>query len=397
MQARTMNKRVIIVGGGFAGLAAARRFQGRSDIQVQLLDPRPRGELTPLLPQLLGKRLRPAELTHSLAEAAQRWGFEYRQEEAVRVNLRNSSVTAKRGKYLADAVLVACGMRSREHGRRSGPEGGFALDTVADAVVARGCLLAGNHPNWVVVGGGLTGAELAASLSAMAQSNALPAKVFLVEEDESVCPNLGASLSALIRKRLEHLGVELLLGTTCENYYEDTVGFSNGGEVRDAYVLWADGRQAPLPAGLENIPHGADNRLEVEGSLLVASSENVFAAGDACFFGGRKGRLWRPSATNAAAQGSFAADNIVRLLDGRTLRRSPPSAAPLLAPLAGNYGVGTLMGWPVAGRLPAFRRSLRAVSWSHGFATRLGMLRRLASRIKVDAAAASASRIGAGA
>ncbi|WP_026853731.1 NAD(P)/FAD-dependent oxidoreductase [Geothrix fermentans] len=334
---------VLIVGGGFGGLRAARALAGAS-VRVVLVDRQNHHLFQPLLYQVASATLSPADIAapirHVLREQA---NAEVVLGEVASVDLEVRQARLADGRNLRyDFLVLAAGSRSSYFGHDAWRGVAPGLKTLEDALeIRRRFLLSFERAEqeedpelrrewltFVVVGGGPTGVELAGTLKEMARLT-LPrefrrirtdrARVILVEAGPAILANLGPGLSEKAVESLERIGVEVRLGQAITGIEDRSVQL--GGErIPTRTVLWAAGVSAvPLGAGL-GVPVDRLGRLVVEPDLSLPGHPEVFAVGDlAAFTHGAEGPL--PGvAPVAIQQGAWAAANLLATLAGQPRR-----------------------------------------------------------------------------
>jgi NADH dehydrogenase len=334
---------VIVIGGGFAGLDAARAL-ARAPVRVTLVDRQNHHVFQPLLYQVATAGLSPGDIASPI-----RWIL--RRQPNLRVLLATVERIdpAARRLYLDggdtldyDALIVATGVTHSYFGHDDWPAHAPGLKTLDDALeIRRRVLLAFERAEretdrarqralltFAIVGGGPTGVELAGALAEVARQalrsefdavDPATARILLIEAGPSILPTFPESLRASARRSLARLGVQVMEG-------RPVTGIADGGvqlgdeRIEAGTVLWAAGVQAsPLGRCL-----GADvdraGRVAVNPDLSVPGHPEVFVAGDLALFTHQTGRPL-PGVAQAAKQlGRHAARNAVRLLRGEPTR-----------------------------------------------------------------------------
>ena len=266
-------KRVVIIGGGFAGIAAARALK-RCDAEVVLIDRRNHHIFQPLLYQVATAVLAPAEIAapiRQIEEKQKNLTVMLAEVTAVDLNARSVSVSysASGAHTIAfDFLIIAAGMQSSYFGHDEFAKYAPGLKNLRDAETIRTKILSAYElaeltdddserarlMTFVLVGGGATGVELAASMAQMATVTLRgnfrridPAKtsIVLLEGGNRILPTFAESLSRKAARRLEKLGVKVVTGTKVEKVDEQGV-VAGGKRIPSATVLWTAG-VAPSP------------------------------------------------------------------------------------------------------------------------------------------------------
>jgi NADH dehydrogenase len=331
---------VVIIGGGFAGLAAARRL-ARARCEVTIVDRHNHHVFQPLLYQVATAGLSPGDIASPI-----RWIL--RKQARLRVLLANveridsaaKQLTLDRGEKLSyDHLIVAAGATHSYFGHDEWSEAAPGLKTLDDALAIRRRLLlafeeAEREPNpvyqrrlltFVIIGGGPTGVELAGALAEIARhvlrtefDNVDPAiaRIILIEAGPSILPAFPDTLRESARVALLRLGVSVRLGGAVTKVEPHAVWIGDERIEADT-ILWAAGvAAAPLSRDLgPNLDRAG--RVIVEPDLAVAAHPGVFVAGDLASFSHQTGKPLPGVAQVAKQQGSCAAANVARLIDGR--------------------------------------------------------------------------------
>lgn len=332
---------VIIVGGGFGGLRAARDLR-KAKVRIILVDRQNHHLFQPLLYQVASATLSPADIAAPIRHILRGQGnAQVVLAEVTAVDLVARSVQLADGKALPyDFLILAAGSRNAYFGHDQWAWQAPGLKTLEDALeIRRRYLLAFERAEqeenaalrrewltFVIIGGGATGVELAGMLKEMARLS-LPrdfrrirtdrARVLLVEAGPGILPNFGSGLSEKALEGLERIGVEVRIGQPITAIDERAVQLGEE-RIPTRTVIWAAGVSAvPLGAGLD-VAVDRLGRVIVEPDLSIPGHPEAFAIGDlAAFMHGPEGLL--PGVAPVAVQeGACAAENIQA-----TLRQGP--------------------------------------------------------------------------
>lgn len=375
-----MSQRIVIVGGGYAGLFAARRLGGAPGVEVVLCDPQAAQQSLPMLADRVGLDLPPDWLRQPLEAAARQWRFTFRQEAVRDIDCQRRIVHLADETVAADGIIIASGAHPIPPPPDIDPTSLFTLDTVAAAGALRQAFIERPQGIWLVVGGGYTGVEVATNLWRLSRLAQVPGRILILERDEALCASLGAGFSRYIGEQVARLGIETRTGTSLVASGDGRARLSDGTELNDADVVWTVGVEGrPLAQGLA-IPRTANHRLEVEPSLQAPGCPGVFVAGDAAAARGRDGRPLRPSVQAAVKEGDHAARNLLRHLTGRPLRPYRHLDLGYVVPMGHGRGCGRALGLPVYGRFPIFLHALTNTYRSFGEGRNLGLFRQLLRR-----------------
>jgi NADH:ubiquinone reductase (H+-translocating) len=329
---------VIIVGGGFGGLYAARALANRP-VRVTLLDRRNHHLFQPLLYQVATAALNPADIAtplRSILRGAPNVTVLLAQVESV--DLGGRRLVLDEGEMSYDALVLAAGAGHSYFGHDDWEPLAPSLKTLEDALeIRRRVLLAYEEAERerdgaeqralltsVVIGGGPTGVELAGALAEISREtiardfrviDPTRARIVLLEGGPRVLASFPDPLPARAAAALTRIGVEVRTGATVTGVTADAV-WLGGEQIRARTVLWAAGvAAAPLTRTL-GVPLDGAGRVPVERDLSIPGHPEAFAIGDLCAFTGDDGRPLPGLAPVALQQGRAAARNVRHRLAG---------------------------------------------------------------------------------
>jgi NADH:ubiquinone reductase (H+-translocating) len=339
--------RVVIAGGGFAGLAAARELRF-SDVDVLVIDRRNHHIFQPLLYQFATAVLAPSDVAAPLRQLAQRQrnvsvvlGEVTAIDRAERC-IEVVSDGAERRRIRYDFLVLALGVSPSYFGHDEFRAHAPCLKNLADAELVRSRILGayeraelsgdiierGRAMTFVLVGAGPTGVELAASIAQMAhvtlRSNfrridPADTRVVLLEGAPRILGSFSEALAADAQARLRSLGVEVRTGATVTAVDED--GVTVGGErIATRTVLWTAGVQAPAITRALGTEIDKAGRLRVGADLTLAGDSAIYAVGDIASVLDR-GRAVPGIAQGAIQQGQYAG----RSIEARIKSMAPPA------------------------------------------------------------------------
>jgi NADH dehydrogenase len=338
--------RVVIVGGGFGGLYAARAL-GKAPVEVTLLDRRNFHLFQPLLYQVATGALSPANIAAPLRAVLKRQrNTRVLLAEVVDIDLGQRLVVLRDGATIPyDSLIVATGSRHSYFGHPEWEQYAPSLKTVEDATTMRQRILyafeaaerttdAEQRQAWltfVVVGGGPTGVELAGAVAEMAHHtlrgnfrsiDPRNARVLLVEAADRILPPYPPRLSAKAAASLARLGATVRTGTMVTDIQPDRVTFKTGNHtevVRTHTVLWGAGVEASSLGKVLAKATGASldraGRIVVEPDLSLPGHPEVFVIGDLANYPYQTGKPLPGLAPVAMQQGRYVANRIERRLN----------------------------------------------------------------------------------
>lgn len=326
-----MRKKVLIIGGGFGGINTAKGLK-KADCDVLLVDKTNHHLFQPLLYEVASAALSPADIAIPIREIL-------RHQENARVIMGNVNAIDKEQKqiqlsngdrYGFDYLVIATGAHHSYFGNDAWETYAPGLKTVKDALKIRERILisfekaerlehledSSKYLNFVIIGGGPTGVEMAGSIAEIAYKtmfknfrriNPARAKIYLIEALPFILPMYSQKLSLRARHDLEKMGVSVLTGKKVTNVTE------NGVQLEDAFiesqnVFWGAGNQASPVLKTLDVPLDRQGRVIVEPDLSIPGHPDIFVIGDAACFMAKDGRPLPGIASPAIQEGQYLAN-----------------------------------------------------------------------------------------
>lgn len=323
-------KRILIVGGGFAGLNAAKSLGRNPDVQVTLIDRRNHHLFQPLLYQVATAGLSPADIAAPIRNILSSYkNVKVLLGEVQSVDFDGNTVETDIGPLPYDYLLLACGASHSYFGRDDWEANAPGLKTIEHATEIRRRILTAyeiaertdddaerkKQLTFVVVGGGPTGVEMAGAIGEMSRFtlardfrsiNAKSTRIFLMEAGPRILAAFPEELSARATRDLEKLGVQVWTESLVSQV--DSDGVTVGDErIQSATVLWAAGVQASSLGPKLGVETDRQGRVIVLPDLSVQGHDNVFVAGDQAHFETGAGEVLPGLAPVASQQGKHFA------------------------------------------------------------------------------------------
>ncbi|WP_067841000.1 NAD(P)/FAD-dependent oxidoreductase [Nocardia lijiangensis] len=304
----TGKQHIVVLGAGYAGLAAARRLAGRAGAaQITVVDARAEFvERVRLHQQVAGQRLR----RWDLAEILERKGIRFVLARATRIDAAAKRVELDRGDSVGYDVLIYALGSLADRGQVPG-----AAEFAKSVATPEDSAWAANGGTIAVVGAGATGIELAAELAESQPDS----HVVLLSADEPGAW-LSAKAAAHIRAVLEKLGVEIRADVKVVEVTADGVRLASGDFVEAGTAVWTTGFGVPDLAARAGLAVDGAGRVLTDESLRSISHPEIYAAGDSAVVAGPGGRSLRMACATALPTGKYAADAIVARMRGREPR-----------------------------------------------------------------------------
>ncbi|MBF0693937.1 MAG: NAD(P)/FAD-dependent oxidoreductase [Flavobacterium sp.] len=329
-------KKIVIVGAGFGGLRLARDLKN-SNYEVFLIDKHNYHQFQPLMYQVATARLEPASISFPLRKVFQySKNVRVRIAEVDRIDSVTKTVHTSIGDYPYDYLVLSMGCTTNYFGNENLEKCAFPMKSVPEALQLRNRILQTfedaviTEPenlqfllNFVIVGGGPTGVELAGALAEM-KTKILPKdypdkdfsqlKIYLLEGSPNVLNAMSQDSKTTARKYLENMGVVVRTQTVVENYNGRTV-LLKGGETIDAKnVIWAAGISGVKIDGVPAESYTRGNRLVVNRYNELTTIKDVYAIGDIAYMTTPKYPNSHPQVASVAIeQAKVLAKNFRRL------------------------------------------------------------------------------------
>jgi NADH dehydrogenase len=337
-----VTKRIVIVGGGFAGLHLVRHLERRlrrGEAQVTLIDRSNYSLFTPLLYQVATGELPPHAVAYPLRVPLAKAHFRFLRTEVEAIDVEKRAVRTEDGEIAYDHIVIAPGSVTNDFGIPGVKEHALVVKWLEDGRAVRHRILSTFEDaallpdaarrrellSFAIVGAGPVGVELAASMRDLMDHTLRgiypdidvrnEPSLTLIDGADRVVPAMDPRLSAIAQQRLEQLRVRIMLRTLVSEVGERSLRTKDGTVLSANTVIWAGGvKTNPIVAAID-LPHAKDGRLVVDSSFRAGGRDDVLALGDAAHFEQDGGPL-PMLAQVAVLEAPAAATNVVRLVRG---------------------------------------------------------------------------------
>jgi len=402
MKTSAARTRIVIAGGGFAGLYASRHFERtlarRPDIEVTLISRENFILFTPMLHEVAAGDISPGDIVNPLRRILRRVHVVVAEIETIDVTNRtvrcHNALQDVELTFPFDHLLLAVGSETNFFNIPGVRDWAVTMKNLADAAVLRNRVVAlleeaslrRDEPTqrelltFVTVGGGFSGAETTGAVNDFLRETArfYPSvrpeliRTVLVEGGKHLLPELGEQLGDYAENKLSERGVVVMKGARVTSYDGSVVKLNNGTSISAATLIWTAG--AKPGAVIDKLPcEKQGGRILVDECLAVAKVPGLWAVGDCAAVPDGTGKFYPPTAQHGMREAVVAAKNIARAICGQPLKPFRYKTIGMLASLGHHTGVAMLFGIKFSG----------FVAWWMWRSVYLAKLPRLAKKLRV--------------
>ncbi|HEX8515700.1 MAG TPA: NAD(P)/FAD-dependent oxidoreductase [Bacteroidia bacterium] len=366
-------KRIVIVGGGFAGLKIARDLAG-SNYQVVLIDKNNYHQFQPLFYQVATAGLEPSTIAFPLRKIFQhKKNVHIRVAEVKKIDTTANQLQTSIGIIDYHYLVIAIGADTNFFGNQKIMDHAFPMKSVSEALTIRNTVLENYEKalsetdrdkrkmlmNIVVVGGGPTGVEVAGTLAEM-KKNILPKdypeldfkmmQVYLLEGSPKVLNVMSENASVKAHRYLTELGVNVFVNSRVLDYDGNHVFLDGGKAIATNTLVWAAGVTGNRIEGLDPKAIGRAGRINVDRKNMVEGYRNIFAIGDIAYMTEAAFPAGHPQVAQVAIQqAKNLAKNFKNMDEGKALKDFSYKDLGSMATVGRNKAVADFPKWKFAG------------------------------------------------
>ena len=298
--------KIVIIGGGFAGINLAKELLDFKGIEVVLVDKNNYNFFPPLIYQVATAFLEPSSISYPFRKFfAGKKNLEFRLGELLKVNQSQNTITLNNGDLHYDKLVFATGAETNYFGMENVKQNAIPMKTLNDAIEMRNTILKNLEKatitkeirerrkllTIVVAGGGPTGVEVSGMFAEMRKSilikeypelDTSASNIYLVDGGDALLSPMSVDSQKDTLEALTKLGVVVKLNTRVIDYKDDTVFFQNGDKIATKNLIWAAGVSAKIFDGILAESYGRGKRLLTNEFNMVNGTQNIFAIGDTC-------------------------------------------------------------------------------------------------------------------
>ena len=341
----TDKKRVVIVGGGFAGLNLAKKLRKCNQYQVVLIDQNNYHLFKPLLYQVASAGLDPSDVSFPFRKVFRaKKNIFFRMGRMLAVHPEQNRLETSNGSIHYDYLVIATGCVPNFFGIKDIEKYAWPMADVRDSLRIRNTMFYNLERamiaptdtdrqtmlNIVIVGGGASGVEIAGAMAEMRRYivpkdypgvDIALMHIYLIEGRDRLLANMSSKTSAGCLQVLKEKGVEVLLGISVTDYRDNQVYCSDGRVIRTANLIWTSGVKSEVIRGIENSQKEHCGRILTDSYNRIEGFENIFAIGDVAFVDDPLYPAGYPQLARVAiSQGQRLAANLIALANDRPMK-----------------------------------------------------------------------------
>ncbi|WP_177733220.1 NAD(P)/FAD-dependent oxidoreductase [Flavobacterium inviolabile] len=367
---RSSFPRIVIIGGGFAGIALAKKLRNKN-VQVVLLDKHNYHTFQPLLYQVATGGLEAGSIAYPIRKVVQEYeNFYFRLAQVKEIDTEHKKVIADIGDLYYDYLVIATGSKTNYFGNKEIEKNSMAMKTIPQSLNIRSLILENFEQalltndinerlslmNFVIVGGGPTGVELAGALAEMKKAilpkdypdlDVRKMEINLIQGSNKILDAMSAKASQKAEDFLRGLGVSIWKNVKVTNYDGKTVTTSSDLIFESATVIWTAGVKGAAIKGLhaESLVDRIE-RIKVDEFNQVHGYEDIFAIGDIAMVETEKYPMGHPMmAQPALQQGALLADNLIKKIQNQQRKPFLYHDKGAMATIGRNKAVVDLPKW----------------------------------------------------
>jgi len=357
--------KVLIIGGGYAGICALKELSKNKDIHITLLDKHTYHNLQPEVYDFIANKADFADVTIDLSTLCA--GFEHPQlhfynKRVIDCDFEKKKVICSEGdEYKYDYLLLAMGARTSFPKSIKGLNNTDDIKKLHRAIYFKqsfeNAMFAKiesemqkcEESHIVVVGAGLSGVEIVAEMAHFSakffksgQFACDNMRISLISGSKDILPGMNDAIVRMSRQRLQDLGINIITGTHMISCDDRCVHLSNGDTLPYSFIIFAGGIEAANLTSKFDLAKNKKGQILVNKYLQVADADGVFAAGDVCVINDKEGNQMPSNVTVARESGKIAAQNILSLIVNKPMCDCKPVIEGTLIALGGKYAVCNL-------------------------------------------------------
>jgi len=353
--------KIFVVGGGFAGIKAAKELSRKlsSSHEIYLINKHGYTTMLPNLPEIVSDRLCRNDITENITNLIPR-EVKFLKEEITSISFDDKKIYTKDNEYNYDYLVLATGSKTNFFNFNQNLDKVNVLESLASAENIEKNFLdyigKREEINLVISGAGFTGIELACNLYDLCKKRGKKINVTLVELGQKILPMVSQKSQIHILGKLHKLGFKIYTGNEIKLFDGENITLRSGEIIKDVFFCWCSGVKTSLkPIGsYDTLP---DGRIIVDKFLSIPSYPEVYVAGDAAAIKDKHNITLRRAVNFAEMSGKTAGRNIVLHIDGKNTQEFKSIDLGWMIPMY-ITSVGVALGVEVRGHKGIFMHYL---------------------------------------
>lgn len=365
-------KRVVIIGGGFAGLNIAKNLSGK-DFQIVMIDKHNYHTFQPLLYQVATAGLEPDSIAHAIRQIfSKKENFYFRIADVKKIDPNEKIIFTPIGNIFYDYLILATGSETNYYGNENIMKYSMPMKTIPEALDLRSLVLQNLEAalltndlderlrlmNFVIVGGGPTGVELAGAFGEL-KKHVLPndypdldirrMNVHLIQAADKLLPSMSQNASDKAAKYLKNLDVQVWFNTLVKDY-DGKIVSTNDRSFETTTMIWTAGVKGALIPGIEGEDVIVGGRYSVDKFNKIKKYDDIYAVGDVAVMMTPENPKGDPMVAQVAIQqGKLLAKNLTRQLKNKPLKPFKYNDKGSMATIGRDKAVVDLPNWKFSG------------------------------------------------
>ncbi len=360
-------KKVVIIGGGFAGIYALRELIKQSDIKITIIDKHPYHNLQPEVYDLIANKSNISDVTidlPSLCAGLNHSYLEFKNLRVTSIDFQTQNISTQEKETITyDYIILAMGTRTLFPNSIDGLNNTDDIKKLHKALFfkqsfetqlfnkvsdeAKKC----DKTHIVVVGAGLSGVEIAAEMANYAEhfferGNFIceNLKISLISSGDTILSGFHPKIIQMSNDRLKNLKINIITNAKMTSCDKNFLYLSNGTHIRYSFVIFAGGIEASNLSTKLQLSKNKKNQIIVNEFLQTKEYQNVFAIGDIAQIKNKEGVIMPANVTVAKISAKYAANNVINSINNKELKVCDPKLEGTLIALGGRYAVCDLYG-----------------------------------------------------
>ena len=368
-------EKVVIIGGGYAGIYALRELVKNKNIKITLIDQNSFHNLQPEVYDLIANKSNIADVTIDLTTLCLGLNhsyLEYKNLKVREIDQESKKIYTEEQEIVEyDYLIMAAGTRTffpsvipglnNAHDIKKLPWAMFFKQSFENQLFKKIQLEVKqcDDTHIVVVGAGLSGVEIAAEMAYNSKMffkrgnfSCDNLKISLISSSDTILPGLAPELIRMSHNRLKSLGINVITNTKLEKCEDNYAFLSNGTKINNSFLIFTGGVEASKITESLNVEKTSKGQIVVNEFMQSKKYPNIFAIGDVAEIKNSKNEIMPPNVTMAKISGINAGKNILNIISKKKLIKCEPKLDGILIALGGKYAAGSIYGlFFVKGRL----------------------------------------------